>query len=320
MLRFIEWYRKLTLSGADLTREDMRLIACCDLDFVQQQRKIKSEKFRGILKKNPILSPTGDTFFIIGTGPSINTMTEDNWKLIAQHDSVGLNFFLVHPFTPTYSYIELKKKSLGQSGEPIALELIRASGQKQLNTQKTIFLNIEQGAFPLAKQVVNNSDYSFFVTQYRRFKTCCPEQLSRIIRALADHGRNTDLLVHHSASVVFWIMLAALSGYSKIALIGVDLNQPGYFFYDRNQYGSDAAHIAREYKKRVEPIGDVDGKAVHLTADPAFTKHYGELDVLCTINVIQSVFARSRRLRHVQLYCGKATSALYPTLRPFEFL
>ena len=62
----------------------MRLIACCDLDFVQQQRKINSEKFRGILKNKPILSPTGDTFFIIGTGPSINTMTEDNWKLIAQ--------------------------------------------------------------------------------------------------------------------------------------------------------------------------------------------------------------------------------------------
>jgi hypothetical protein len=319
MLPLIEWYRMITLRRADLTRDDVKLIASWDLYFIQQKRKINREKLKSIIDKNPILSPTSDTLFILGTGPSINALTENNWKIIARHDSVGLNFFLVHPFVPTYSYIEIKKSSLDSNGKPIASELIRASYERQLNKRKTIFLNVEQGAFPLAQQVVTNSGYDFFITHYRRFKTLIPDQLSRIVRALIDYGRKSDLLLHHSASVIFWIMLGALSGYSKIVLVGVDLNQPGYFFYDCTRYRSNAARIAREYKLRVEPIGEVDGNAMHLTADPKFTKRYGELDVLSTINVIQRAFSGSRRLGHIQMYCGTVNSALYPSLRPFEF-
>ena len=97
------------------------------------------------------------------------------------------------------------------------------------------------------------------------------------------------------------------------------MNQPGYFFYDKTKYNTEAAQIAREYKERIKRIRGVDGRAIHSTADPAHTHRYGELDVLSAVKAVRDAFGSSQRLGHIQLFCGTANSALYPTLRPFKF-
>src|SRR5205823_1453288 len=46
-----------------------------------------------------------DTIFLLGSGPSINHISPDRWACIAQHDSIGFNFWVLHPFVPTlYSF------------------------------------------------------------------------------------------------------------------------------------------------------------------------------------------------------------------------
>ena len=43
---------------------------------------------------------TSDTVFVLGSGWSINEITEQRWKVIGRHDTIALNFWLVHPFVP----------------------------------------------------------------------------------------------------------------------------------------------------------------------------------------------------------------------------
>ncbi len=47
-----------------------------------------------------------DTIFILGSGSSVNDLTEENWTVINSHDSIGFNFWLIHEFVPTFYFIE----------------------------------------------------------------------------------------------------------------------------------------------------------------------------------------------------------------------
>lgn len=43
-----------------------------------------------------------DTIFILGSGYSINSVTQRQWDIIRQHDSIGFNWFCKHSFVPTF--------------------------------------------------------------------------------------------------------------------------------------------------------------------------------------------------------------------------
>ena len=45
---------------------------------------------------------TSDTLFVLGSGPSINDLTADDWATIGTHNSVGFNWWMVHDFVPSF--------------------------------------------------------------------------------------------------------------------------------------------------------------------------------------------------------------------------
>ena len=47
-----------------------------------------------------------DTLFILGSGASINELTQEQWGFIKQHDSVGFNNWVVHKFVPDFYMFE----------------------------------------------------------------------------------------------------------------------------------------------------------------------------------------------------------------------
>ena len=52
---------------------------------------------------------TSDTLFFLGSGYSVTDLTDKDWDLIAQHDSIGVNNWVYHPFVPTYFVMETAK-------------------------------------------------------------------------------------------------------------------------------------------------------------------------------------------------------------------
>jgi len=51
-----------------------------------------------------------DTIFILGSGESINDVTEEQWSHIVRHDSFAINKWPVHPFVPTFYYTNYPRK------------------------------------------------------------------------------------------------------------------------------------------------------------------------------------------------------------------
>ena len=49
---------------------------------------------------------SSDTVFIMATGSSINDYPESRWATIRAHNSIGMNFFLLHDHVPTYYVME----------------------------------------------------------------------------------------------------------------------------------------------------------------------------------------------------------------------
>ncbi len=47
-----------------------------------------------------------DTIFILGSGPSMNKLTEKQWQHISRHDSFGINFSFLLNFVPTFHSME----------------------------------------------------------------------------------------------------------------------------------------------------------------------------------------------------------------------
>ncbi|MGC1298446.1 MAG: hypothetical protein WA869_25750, partial [Alloacidobacterium sp.] len=47
-----------------------------------------------------------DTLFILGSAWSINDISDERWQIIGRHDSVGINFWPVHPFVPRFFHFE----------------------------------------------------------------------------------------------------------------------------------------------------------------------------------------------------------------------
>src|SRR5271155_5733125 len=47
-----------------------------------------------------------DTLFILASGSSINKISPARWDMIAQHDSIGFNFWPIHPFVPNMYFVE----------------------------------------------------------------------------------------------------------------------------------------------------------------------------------------------------------------------
>ena len=50
-----------------------------------------------------------DKLFILGSGLTINELTESQFNHINQYSSVAVNFFMVHPFRPNFYFIEISR-------------------------------------------------------------------------------------------------------------------------------------------------------------------------------------------------------------------
>src|SRR5690554_5249502 len=67
----------------------------------------RKKGFKIATRDNLITYKNSNILFILGSGPSINEITEDQWTHISACDSIGFNWFLVHSHVPTYYHMEL---------------------------------------------------------------------------------------------------------------------------------------------------------------------------------------------------------------------
>ena len=202
-----------------------------------------------ILKKLDLCTPAGgvsDTFFILGSGESVLHLTPKHWSIVRQGVSAGIGAWTIHPFVPDYlalEHIEREPEGAGlENGETglersyrEALEGWHADEEVQMRQPKILFFRPPK---------VSGWGRLVPLGDYWRGRTYLYGRLGSSSRNIGELEGEIALYLRLAksgivpfslpfdtgASVVRLISLAALAGYQKIVLAGVDLRHSRFFW------------------------------------------------------------------------------------------
>jgi hypothetical protein len=201
------------------------------------------------------------TVFILGSGSSVNALTEADWAVIGGHDSIGFNYWLIHGFVPTFYFVELGTASAEEDRYIVHLLSRRLPDLTDMPiiVESKCWLRTDGVAIRPPSQL--RSHLFFYAPYYLR--TTSADVVAWVLHrchSLWRHGSgDLQAMVHHRASLGAVILFAFLAGYESIVLVGVDLNNSLYF-WETNSYILGGA---------AGPPTAQSGQAAHPTVDPS---------------------------------------------------
>lgn len=207
---------------------------------------------------------TSATLFVLGSGASVNAIDQAQWDYIRQHDSVGFNFWLVHPFVPTYFFWEMPGEEVRRG---IFAELLERKQQAYRDTP-IVVKRVWPNMIPAVKQIVQSTPALEHLnvvsldlppkSNYSR------TEIARSIRqlqryAVVDLLLKRSMLLHRRGTLSELITFACGLDYKRVVLCGVDLLATDYFF-DIEVYKWEGEPL---------PIPPKLPQTVHSTIDPS---------------------------------------------------
>ncbi len=248
-----------------------------------------------------------DTVFVLATGASINRYEQSRWDTIGNHDSIGMNFFMLHEFVPDLYVMEkieernrrlLKVRSDAYRDVPIILktQLTNLSpGRLQARLQK-----LEQNPPDVRNRIYLSLDLLAAGNDLRQ--TYSAYRLMKRVGLFKTKPRFL-LLTKRRGTITYIINLAVRIGYKRIVLCGVDLNHTEHFYDSKRE----------ELEERGLPVPpNPDSGTVHATNDPR--KHPVTVE-----NVIVAINETVLEPLGVELYVGDRSSALHPHFSEFPW-
>ncbi|MBU7594541.1 hypothetical protein [Metabacillus halosaccharovorans] len=267
-------------------------------NLITVQNYIKKYKLTS-LKDLPIDLKRSETVFILGSGSSINRITDSQWKQISTKDSIGFNFWLIHHFVPSlyvyeenldkerntifYNILSLKKKDYKST--PLIVKDIEYKG-----------ISIEKIPNDLRSQVYVSTDLTV---------GCKREELELFYQKgyqfINSKNRNgLKAILKKSGTLSYLLVLAEQLNYKEIVLCGVDLNNSAYFYDEPKFQKSFSVPQNNLVTNQKHPTNQATGENVPIE------------DVIFVINEL--IF----KPKGIKLYVGSKESALYPRL-PYYF-
>jgi hypothetical protein len=268
-----------------------------------------------------------DTIFILGSGYSINNITNEQWTQIAKNDSVGFNLFFTHDFVPTFYFIEMWKEFV----DITKLILQRKSAYKEIPVIYRYMHTSNLGAFShllhsgvSPNEVASYSDKVFFniTTDYMGLTK------NEWIDVIKWYNKNPFFKlgiynqIQQAASICALIIFSYALGYKNIVLMGVDLNDNRYFWDDTEKYNSDIdeqVRIAKNYNisSFYERTGGEYDKnsSTHVTANSSITQGYKSISIVDMIEVLKENLLDKE---NINLYIGHNKSLLFPYLKLYQ--
>lgn len=195
-----------------------------------------------------------DTVFILGSGSSINSISAKRWDRISQHDTIGLNHWLLHPFVPTFYCFESfsREPNLAASYD-LLLNGIRSRAVDYAHTIKLV-VNLDRGT-----QLIEEVPPQWRESLYFAWTPPVVARTEAEFRASLHFHRMCGLfnrkacvksLFKYNSNLVTCISLAILLGHRRIVLCGVDLCNSEYFYHDPVLF-PQTAHVTIGPRERV---------------------------------------------------------------------
>lgn len=221
----------------------MAIEAKRELNFVLRQAAIASlpllsiERLRQRLKTNF----GARTFYVLGSGASVEDITEAQFDQIAAQASVGINNWGIHPFVP--DIYSLESVPWVGDGEDFVRAMRFLDRRETVLRQPEILILRPKTASEIEhiRQLPMSLQNS--VSLYGRITpaTRHSRNLARDVSEFFSHTapRFPSIVLDSGASVVRMVTLGILLGFPRIVLVGVDLNGSPYFWERNPKYLSE---------------------------------------------------------------------------------
>lgn len=210
--------------------------------------------YRASIKASfPRAAGSEQILFIMGSGSSVDDLTHEHWDLISDHTSIGINFWTIHSFTPSFYALEKSRATRVQPLEVLINNASRLEGTRVLwfggpnRVNRKLLRQFKQlggkvwfySAFPLSG-AENEKGHDVVALLARLFQF-----IPAFTRPAIDGGNTVTRLV----------TLAAMNGWKSIVLVGVDLGGPYFeqhsaFSEELYSYADRVSNTAGGLKKR----------------------------------------------------------------------
>lgn len=178
--------------------------------------------------------PSARRLFILGTGASVEDLSNRDFNFIGESLSVGMNTWPLHWFVPDmYGLEDFEAVGFENERNAISAALGRAAATKK--NPVVLYLrshswtsNLQHIVVP---QALKHRTFTYGrITVAAKSMALVEQELGTLVK-LGMHGwLPRDLTLDTGASIVRMVSLGMFLGMKEIVLVGVDLNSTEYFF------------------------------------------------------------------------------------------
>ena len=282
--------------------------------------KFKTKKYRAKIKREGLQYISdfdfkkykrSDKLFILGSGYSINNLTNEDWKKVEKADSIGLNKWVFHSFVPTYYVLET----------PVRTEHFQFV-KKELNKKAKLYKNVPffihyphlERSLNHYKDIELDRSQIFYNAPYMP-NTLNTSIIKKMLRQWNQKENKTlEDLIHYSGSLSYIIMMGVIMGYKEIVLLGVDLNINKYFFHSDD--ASESAKMFLKYHdENLKILRNTTAESKYVLSDKKLTNSFGCI----TLPEYMVYLKEAVEKEAVSLKVGSKKSKLYPLLEAYAF-
>src|ERR1700730_9950184 len=182
-----------------------------------------------------------DVLFILGSGPSINQISAQRWQAISRHDTLALNFWLYHPFVPTFYVVE--SSSYGGPRDSVSHRITEIANRRAAVYGDAIKFITD--LYQPGRQWVFDLNPAFRKNLYTAYDVPVParteEEFEYGMRYLFhkgafDSATRLRFLFKYGQSLLLLLTFAFRLRYRKVVLCGIDMNTNGHFYDDPELY------------------------------------------------------------------------------------
>lgn len=223
----------------------------------QYERMLRWTNMRPLTHAGLAEAKTSDTLFILGSGPSINAITAERWKRIAEHDTAAMNFWLIHPFVPKFYFYEEIVRNDSPEMHSAFVQLAHARCHDYTSTIK-VASEVHWTEAEMTKSLPEQWGWNLFAALPVNIAARNETQLRYALDYLWQRGyfaRSARFrsLVKYGSSLSMLLAFAVRMGYRNVVLCGIDLKTGAYFYQDPELY------------PETRSLSFIDPKQKHLT-------------------------------------------------------
>jgi hypothetical protein len=176
------------------------------------------------------------TLFLLGSGESVEALTATEWAEVQENFSIGINAWPLHPFVPNvlaFEPFDDASTDYLQLFENVLFESRFSSRRPKVLLFRPNKTQDGSRYLLIPESLRKNARlYGRFVPNSRNLRTVSRE--IAMLGELQKRGGIADALVLDSgASIIRLVSLGMRLGFTKVVLIGVDLNG-GQYFWEKN--------------------------------------------------------------------------------------